>query len=227
MRQNQLPVNFNTSYLQTQKTARYVNYGNLSEKTKYFWFCLHGSHMQCEQVMYKFRDFNPDEHLVVVPEALNRFYANGEFGGDVVASWMTSRDRLYEIADFSEYLSHLYNSYQTRLPSFCKKIVLGFSQGGTTAFRWLHKKHLDIDILLAYSCWIPEDIDLQESSTILNDLDLVYTYGRQDAFLTEDRIGKVSEIIKQNQLDINIIPYEGQHKIDRKHLKELCKLWIQ
>jgi predicted esterase len=183
--------------------------------------------MQCEQVMYKFRDFDPDEHLVVVPEALNRFYAKGEFGGDVVASWMTSRDRLHEIADFSHYLSQLYESYLSQLPSSCKKIVLGFSQGGTTTFRWLHRQKVEVDVLLGYSCWIPEDIDLAQSVTKLNDLELFYTYGRQDTFINEERVKSLKDVISKNQLNINIIPYDGTHKIDRSHLIELYQLWIQ
>lgn len=179
--------------------------------------------MRCEQVMYKFSDFDPDEHFVVTPEALSRFYAEG-YGGDVVAAWMTSRDRLQEIDDFSHYLSQLYVQYQSQLPDTCQKIVMGFSQGGTTAFRWLHDRAVDVDVLLAYSCWIPEDIDLTQSATILNDLQMIYTYGRSDAFLTEERIAAVHTIIQKNNLSISIQPYDGKHKIDRKHLREILKL---
>ena len=108
--------------------------------------------------------FDADEHFVVAPEAMNRFYANG-FGGDVVASWMTSRDRLDEIDDFNGYLSNLYSKYEGQLSDECKKIVFGFSQGGTTLFRWLNGKVVACDHVLGYSCWFPEDIDLKESKT--------------------------------------------------------------
>ena len=209
-----------TGYLSTQKTARYVTYGTLSEKTKYFWFCLHGSKMLCEQMLYKFKAFDPETHFIVAPEALNRFYANG-FGGDVVASWMTSRDRLDEIDNFSNYLTALYHKYLSKLPEMCTKIILGFSQGGTSAFRWLHHTRIDVDILIGYSCWIPEDIDLTKSATELSRVKLLYTYGLQDEFLTVDRISMVESIIKKNQLAIDVISYTGLHKIDRAHLNDI------
>ena len=92
-----------TDYFISPKTARYSTYGELTASTKYFWFALHGSKMLCEQMLYKFKDFDPKEHFVVAPEGLNRFYEK-DFGGPVVASWMTKRDRLHEIKDNGNYL---------------------------------------------------------------------------------------------------------------------------
>ena len=74
-------MEINTHHIVTPKTARYVTYGNLSSKTKYFWFVLHGSNMLAEQMLYKFKNFDPELHFVVSPEALSRFYVNG-FGGE-------------------------------------------------------------------------------------------------------------------------------------------------
>mgnify|MGYP006154491927 FL=1 len=108
-----------THHIATPKTARYTSYGKLSSKTKYFWFVLHGSNMLSEQMLYKFKDFDPETHFVIAPEGLSRFYVNG-FGGEVVASWMTKRDRLEEIHDFSVFCSTLYDTYVQKLPESCK-----------------------------------------------------------------------------------------------------------
>ena len=207
-----------TSYFETRKTARYSTYGTLTDQTKYFWFGLHGSKMQCEQVLYKFKDFNPEKHFVVAPEGLNRFYLDG-FGGEVVASWMTKRDRLKEISDFSNYLSGLYDSYCSKLNSNTKKIILGFSQGGTSLFRWLHDTPIAGDHILAYSCWIPEDINLKEGKTDFSSFDMVYTYGVQDQFLTEENMKKVYEVIDRNELNFSMEAYEGDHRISREQLE--------
>ncbi len=206
-----------TRYINVNKKTRYVTYGRLHEGTKYFWFALHGSKMRCEQVLYKFQEFDPDTHFVVAPEALNKFYLKG-FGGDVVASWMTSRDRLNEIEDFSNYLSDLYHQFIPQLNTSCKKIVLGFSQGGTTLYRWLHANEITVDVLIAYSCWIPEDIDLTLSKTDLSSIKQYYTYGIEDQFLTKDRIEMMNQVISKNQLDIEWLPYKGEHKIDKEQL---------
>ena len=202
-----------------------MTYGTLSDETKYLWICLHGSNMLCEQILHKFREFDPSTHFIISAEGLNRFYAKG-MQGDVVASWMTSRDRLVEIEDFYEYLSLLLHKYTEQIPASCKKILLGFSQGGTTAFRWLHHKKEAIDHFIAYSCWIPEDIDLSKSKTDLADVDVVYTYGLQDIYLSEDRMKVMRSIIAQNNLTIPIYSYEGGHKIDRKNLQQLFKTHI-
>jgi predicted esterase len=208
----------NTNYLSVSKTARYSTLGNLSENTKYFWFALHGSKMLCEQVLYKFSEFDPDTHFVVAPEALIRYYEKG-FGGEVVASWMTSRDRDQEIDDFSNYLNLLYNKYTSNIHSDCKKIIMGFSQGGTTLYRWLHNSSIEADHILAYSCWIPEDIDLNDAKSPLDKIQQIYTYGIQDQFLKEERVDPIKVIMQKNNLNIKIESYTGDHRIDKTQLK--------
>lgn len=210
-------MEINTEYIEVKKTARYTTFGNLSEKTKYFWFCLHGSNMRCEQMIYKFKDFDPNEHYVVSPEGLSRFYEK-DFSGEVVAAWMTSRDRLKEIDDFSYYLTKLYQQISLQLPEHCKKIIFGFSQGGTTAYRWLHQEEIVCDTILGYSCWIPEDIDLKTSKTNFQNIQQLYTYGLQDQYVTPDRVEALKEVISKNELEVIIKESEGDHRINRENL---------
>ena len=215
-----------TQYFTTAKTARYSTFGELSASTKYFWFALHGSKMLCEQMLYKFKDFDPKEHFVVAPEALMRFYEK-DFGGPVVASWMTKRDRLTEIDDFSQYLSVLYSSFTAQLPATCVKSILAFSQGGTTAFRWLHHSKVEADFLIPYACWIPEDIPIKEGATNFDELEILFTYGTEDQFLTDKRIAMVEAVIEKNQLQTKNLPYTGTHRIDREHLQLLFEHYIK
>ena len=210
-------------YWQVKKTARVANNGRPTKNTRYFWMVLHGSHMTCEQMLYKFGHFDPEKHLVIAPEGLNRFYSKG-FSGEVLATWMTSRDRIKEIEDFSAYLSELYLHYSVQLPEGCKKIVLGFSQGGTTAYRWLHREKVELDLLLGYACWIPEDIDLKEAATDFKSLRQVYTYGQEDQFLQEDRLEALKDIVRRNKLKIDFEPYKGDHRVDRKQLE---RIWVK
>lgn len=219
-------MNIQTSYISVKKTARYTTYGELSEKTQYCWFVLHGSNMQCEQMIYKFKNFDPETHYVVAPEGLSRFYANG-FGGDVVAAWMTSRDRIQEIQDFSNYLSQLYTQIADLLPDSCKKIILGFSQGGTTVFRWLHAAKIHYNHIVAYSCWFPEDISLNEAKSKLSQSTILYTYGEQDQYLTEEKMSHVKELVERNGLTVKFLPYSGDHRVDKKQLNKLFDDYIQ
>ena len=214
-------MDIRTNHITTTKTCRFATYGQLSERTKYFWFCLHGTKMVCDQMIYKFSEFDPETHYVVAPEGMSRVYANG-FGGEVVATWMTSRDRLEEINDFSNYLSLLYNQEVEKLPATCKKILFGFSQGGTTLYRWLHSTKTAADFLIGHSCWIPEEIDLKEGKTDFNQIPSVYTYGKNDQFLTDERIAEVEAVISKNNLKVEVLPFEGEHRIEKAWLR---KLW--
>ena len=215
-----------THHIATPKTARYTVYGELSSKTKYFWFVLHGSNMLSEQMLYKFKDFAPETHFVIAPEGLSRFYVNG-FGGEVVASWMTKRDRLEEIHDFSVYCSTLYDTYVQKLPDSCKTIIMGFSQGGVTAMRWLHHLDVTVDFLIPYACWIPEDIDYSTAKTDWNKICKILTYGSEDQFLNEKKIIEIQEICKAGNLDFHNEIYTGNHRVDKKQLKKIFKQYIE
>lgn len=207
-------------YFVSEKTARYATYGDLSKDTRYFWFALHGSKMLSDQMLYKFKDFDPKTHFVVAPEAFHRFYEK-DFGGPVVASWMTHRDRLEEIQDNANYLSGLFKTFEAKLPPSALKIIIAFSQGGTTAYRWLHHHKVEADVFIPYACWVPEDIDLTQSKTELNAVKTVFTYGLQDQFLTEKRIKSIQEIFKKNKLNPIIHSYPGLHRIDRNELEKV------
>ena len=176
--------------------------------------------MLCKQMLYKFKDFNPQEHFVVAPEGLSRFYFKG-YSGDVVSTWMTKEDRLVEIEDFSVYLDKLYRSYTERLPKECKKLILGFSQGGTTVFRWLHRRLTQVDTILAYSAWVPEDLDYKDSITDVTSIPIIYTVGLQDEFVTAERIEMQKAIIARGKLAATYEFYEGVHKIDRSQLMKI------
>jgi len=219
-------MNIITNYLEVKKTARYSTFGNLTSQTKYFWFFLHGSNMQCEQVLYKFADFDPTTHFVVAPEGLSRTYQKG-FGGDTVAIWMTKRDRLKEISDFSNYLSALYRQYSDQIPSDATKIVAGFSQGGTTMYRWLDNTKEELDFLIAYSTWVPEDIDLTKSKTPLQEITKIFTYGLQDEYLTEERVSLINANMEKNNLLHSMEEYDGTHRIDKGQLKVLFEKYIK
>lgn len=214
------------NYFTTQKTARYTTFGELTASTKYFWFALHGSKMLCEQMLYKFKGFDPKEHFIVAPEALIRFYEK-DFGGPVVASWMTKRDRLTEIEDNGNYLSALYLYFTKQLPSDCIRSILAFSQGGTIAFRWMHNQKVDVDYIIPYACWIPEDIDLTKSKTHLQTSKILFTYGLQDQFLTEKRMLMVQSVLEKNHLTIKFLPYEGDHRISKEQLKTIFEHYIK
>ncbi len=212
--------------LTLQKTARYSVYGELTAQVECFWFVLHGSRMLCEQMLYKFKDFDPEKHFVVAPEALHRFYAK-DFGGPVVASWMTKHNRLDDIHDNGAYLSDLYQHYTQQLPKTCKTVILGFSQGGTILYRWLHRHKEAVDFIIPYAAWIPEDINLKQAQTPLNKSKTLFTYGEEDQFLTKERIETTKQMVKKQDLQMTYLPHAGDHRIARKQLHYIYNEYIR
>ena len=213
-------------FLKINKTVRYSTFGDLTSETKYFWILLHGSNMICEQMLYKFKNFNPNEHFLISPEGLSRFYKSG-FNGDVVASWITKRDRLEEIKDVSAYLTKILNLYKKHLSKKCKTILLGFSQGGTIGFRWLHSKNIKIDYFIPYSCWIPEDINLKLSKTDLNKVNIIYTYGIDDPYINKKKFDEVIALVNKNKIKISFEKYKGSHRVEKTQLIYIFKKYIK
>src|SRR5438045_533852 len=69
------------------------------------------------------------EWTIIAVQALNRFYAGRS--GNVAASWMTSQDREFAIADNVDYV----RSVVAALPPPSRLVFLGFSQGVAMAYR--------------------------------------------------------------------------------------------
>src|SRR4051812_7128633 len=93
----------------TPKTARVFTHGHISEKTKLVWIVAHGYGFLAEFFIEKFEELDPEEHFVIVPEALNRFYLK-DMSGRAGASWMTTEDRENEIKDYISYLDNVYET---------------------------------------------------------------------------------------------------------------------
>ncbi len=124
--------------IKTEKTAKIAVKGNLdSNKIKSVIIALHGYGQLAEYFIRNFNFLDENNFIVIVPEALNRFYLNG-FSGNVGASWMTKIQREDEINDQVTYLNNIIQLYknETWFKS-SKKIVFGFSQGTAAAVRWL------------------------------------------------------------------------------------------
>ncbi len=202
--------------LQVTRTAHYSTYGTLDKnKTKYLWIVMHGYGQLAKRMIHKFNQLNVDEHFVVVAEGLNRFYWHGE-NRSPVSCWMTSEDRYDEIDDFTSYLDQLYSKYASHINQKKVKIMLmGFSQGCATMWRWIHASQPRYDMALNWAGWIPEDISYVHLKEYLSDKKHFFWYGNEDEFLTDGAMAGIKSVIKQNELSIEIHQFDGGHKLVR------------
>lgn len=211
-------MTFNNCTFQVSKTAHYSTYGTLSKKTKYIWFFLHGYGQLSRKTIQKFDFLDENEHFVIAPEGLSRFYWHSN--NEPVASWMTKEDRYDEIEDFVNYLDALYSRYTGHVNRKVKIMIMGFSQGCATAWRWIHASQPFFNVLVNWAGWIPEDISYQHLNPYLRDKELILCVGNQDKYLTPQVLEGIQGIVRENSLDLMIKEFDGGHKIPPTVLRD-------
>lgn len=209
MKENHLIVN---------RTARFYTLGQLSSKTKYVWIVIHGFGQMGDTFLKNFEPLQSEEHFFIAPEALNKFYLKGP-GGNVGATWMTKADRLNEIKDYTEYLNDLYELFEFEKQGDLKVIVLGFSQGASTATRWVHATEHLIHHLIVYAGEVaPELIPLQAHSGLKKTKNH-FIYGTKDEFFPIDLLRTMRD--KYAELNLNVVEFDGGHDIKPALLQDL------
>lgn len=203
------------------RTAHYCVIGTPSPQIKKLFFVFHGYGQLASHIIRKFDQLGED-CLIIAPEGFSRFYWN-EAKGIVGASWMTKEDRFSEIEDYCNYIEYLFHSFKNQVPKDVQINILGFSQGGATAVRWVERNRPNFDNLILWGAAFPMDIQYMPMKDYLNHKKLYVVYGRQDEFLSDERV-KTHEIFTQQQgLDFEMVWFEGKHEIDRKVLHELVE----
>ena len=210
-------------HLRVQRTARYYTLGGGSLRVKTIWFLLHGYGQLAGEFIRYFTDLGSDASLLVAPEAMNRFYLpvaepTPSRDRSVGASWMTREDRASEIADYVEYLDALFDEITSNTanadgvrPAIN---VVGFSQGGATATRWVTHGRARIDRLILWGSLLPPETDLSPGRA-LRRAQLTLVVGDRDQYI--DDAGFAAE---RARLDAAMVPYdairfEGGHVVRR------------
>ena len=209
--------------LTVSRTAQVFTYGN-RDTAKVAVLVCHGYAHLADRIIQKFSNIPQQDIYVVAPEGLSVFYWKG-MNQDPVASWMTSRNRLDEIADFSDYLTQVYSKY---LSNFDGKIVLmGFSQGCATIWRWQHRAPVAYDCMINWAGWIPEDIDLSNTMNHLENPKVHIAIGNQDQYLSDERVAAMQKLVEKNKIPAIYHRFEGKHQVDRTLLESILQSIIE
>jgi predicted esterase len=202
--------------IQVSKTAIYHAKGNI-KTAKTIWIVLHGYGMLAEFFIRKFLPILNDNTCIIAPEGLSKFYSKG-FSGRVGATWMTKKDRAYEIEDYINYLNQLYAKILAQNNSENVKInVVGFSQGGATACRWIANGKVTPTNFILWSSAFPDEMKFESFEKKVNTFLL---YGDNDEFNTSGRIIREESFLKNSQLNFQLIAFKGGHDIPNEVLKE-------
>jgi predicted esterase len=209
-----------THHLRVQRTARYYTLGGASPERRAIWFLLHGYGQLAGEFIRYFSDLASDDSLLVAPEAMNRFYlasTDKASGRDrpVGASWMTREDRISEIADYVEYLDALSDEVCGTVGGSSPAInVVGFSQGGATATRWVTHGRARIDRLILWGSLLPPETDLSPAHA-LRRARLTLVLGNQDQYIDEAAFAAEQARLDAAKVPYDAIRFDGGHVVRR------------
>jgi len=214
-------------HIQVRRTARYYTLGEPGNETRDVWFLCHGYGQLAADFIKEFEIIADPTRVIVAPEALSRYYAEQQPGfhsseAKVVASWMTREDREAEIDDYVAYLDAVHDEIISKVDRANVSVtVLGFSQGGATANRWLTRGRSRADRLIMWGALIASDADLNQAATFFRDVKLTIVIGKKDQFANEKMIEDYQRVLTDKKIPFELHTFNGGHRMDRDTLRAL------
>lgn len=207
--------------MKIQKTVKVNTHGN-ANNARYLWVALHGYGQLTDYFIEKFHVLDESEHFVVAPEGFHRFYLKGT-SGRVGASWMTKEERLDDIADNIAYLNQVYDEFVSK-KEFDKIIVLGFSQGASTAARWIQMGKCKPDAFVQWAGVFPPDLEIKSEGNRFAEIQHLFVIGNQDPYFTNISDDDVFSQAKEMGISPEIIRFEGDHNIYVEGLNKVLEI---
>ncbi len=202
------------------KTTRFSRIGVPSDQIKEVVVALHGYGQLAPVFAESLLPLATEERLIVCPEALSRFYTSHRHRV-VGATWMTYEEREFEIMDYVLYLDDLIQGILEDVPADVVITVLGFSQGCPTASRWIGNDGVAPDRIILWGADPAHDHSDDEWNVLADVPEIVLVAGSNDKIMTEDRLIKAEEALRDHQCSFRTLLYEGGHDIDKEVLTSL------
>ncbi|MFN3597256.1 MAG: alpha/beta hydrolase [Rubricoccaceae bacterium] len=231
----------NAHALAAVKTARYYTLGPadgpLEGVGAAVWVACHGYGQLARFFLRHFRVAETPGRLVVAPEALSRFYLDGDGPGGpgryerVAACWMTRDDREADIADNVRYLDDVLVAACARAgadPLAIPLVGFGFSQGAATVARWgarsplLARRARRLHRLVLWGATLPPDLDPGAHRAWLGEAGLTLVAGDADPYATPARVAAETRRLAAAGLRARVVSYSGGHRLHAETLRRLA-----
>ena len=208
--------------IKINKTAVYHTLGEV-KTAKTIWIVLHGYGYLAEFFIKKFNPILNDSTAIIAPEGLSKFYLNGVgVDGRIGASLMTKDNRETEIDDYIKYLDQLYKVIIEENETTDLKInIVGFSQGGATASRWIANQKSKCDNFILWASSFAEEIDLE---TLSKNKKVFILFGDDDKFIKKEQVNAYEKLLAASKIEYQLIRFEGKHDIPKEVLLEQTKI---
>ena len=213
------------------KTARYAAVGAEDGPAEHVWMACHGYGQLVPYFARHFRGVPAPGRLVVVPEALSRFYV-GDVGSGarrVGASWMTREARETDIADTVRYLDDVFVAACARAGADPHAVALsgfGFSQGTATVVRWLDQSPVlaqrarRAERLVLWGGGLPHDFDAAAADWLAR-AHVTLVAGDRDGFATPARVIEQEERLAAAGVPHSTRTFPGEHRLNDRVLREV------
>ncbi len=215
-------------HIAVTRTARYITLGDPTGTVSQIWFACHGYGQLASKFAADLAAIDDGTRLVVVPEALSRFYldqASGRHGitSKVGASWMTREDRLTEIDDQVSYLDALYaQAMAGRARDSVEVIALGFSQGVATVSRWLARGAARADRIVLWGGTLPAELLAHDARGAWQNTPISFVCGTRDEFVSESALADYRQQLESHHVPFEILTFDGGHRLDDATLRRLA-----
>jgi predicted esterase len=216
-------------HIEVTRTARYYTLGAEVMAPREIWFACHGYGQLAAHFARHFEPLDDGTRLVVVPEALSRFYfgdpRRGDHGADAMvgATWMTREDREREIEDHVRYLDALYTAIRKeRGRARARVVVLGFSQGVATVCRWLARGSVRADRLVLWGGRLPVDIFPMAATSPFRSLSVTLVVGTADDFVSPLLAAEQEALLRTEKLAFEVCRFDGGHSLDAGMLRRIA-----
>jgi predicted esterase len=218
------PIRTSTEHaIEVPRTARYYTVGDAVGGD--LWVVLHGFGQLAGDFIEYFVGLNDGSRVIAAPEALNRYYTTSLTvpGAErpVGATWMTREHREAEMRDYVRYLDLLHAELAARYRPR-RTIVVGFSQGGATASRWVARGSTSVHSLVLWGALLPPDLDLAAARERLTASRLTIVLGRTDQYIAADAAARERDRLAAAGIPFGLIEYDAGHSIKRAVLADLA-----
>lgn len=182
------------------------------EQPKHLVYVLHGYGQLVEYFSQKFQDIPLKGIVFVFPEGRHRFYLRGT-SGRVGASWMTKEWREEDIRLNTLTLDLLHvEMLKSYTPE--KITVIGFSQGGATAARWLSHGKIHCDHFISWASVYPPDLAIENHRNLAQKN--TFVLGTEDEFFPKSEQEKLIADYRSKGIFTSL--FEGTHDIHKETL---------